>query len=121
MINRIRIKNFKSIRDVTVDLSPVTVLIGKSGAGKSAFVESIRFLRDVLSEKDHNAWINSWYCTRPSMAADRFVTDFEIDFSILGTIRFALSKWTDLKPESVPSPQNKRKPLTKDSWNPGNY
>jgi hypothetical protein len=48
MIHRIRIQNFKSLRDVTVDLSPVTVLIGKSGTGKTNFASAIRFLRDIL-------------------------------------------------------------------------
>lgn len=48
MIKQIRIQNFKSIRAVTVDLSPVTVLIGRSGAGKSNFLRAIRFLRNYL-------------------------------------------------------------------------
>jgi len=48
MIHRIRIQNYKSIRDVTVELSPVTVLIGRSGTGKTNFCEAIRLLRDLL-------------------------------------------------------------------------
>lgn len=48
MIHRIRIQNFKSLRDVTVEFSPVTVLIGKSGTGKTNFASAIRFLRDFL-------------------------------------------------------------------------
>ena len=32
----------------TLILSPVTVLVGKSGTGKSNFVQAFRFLRDVL-------------------------------------------------------------------------
>jgi predicted ATPase len=49
MIRRFRARNFKSLADVSVDLEPVTVLIGKSGAGKSNFVNAIRFLRDIVS------------------------------------------------------------------------
>jgi hypothetical protein len=49
MIHQIRVLNFKSLRDVTVDLSPVTVLIGKSGTGKTNFASAIRFLRDYLA------------------------------------------------------------------------
>ena len=49
MIHRIRIQNYKSIRDQTVELSPVTVLIGRSGAGKTNFCEAIRLLRDLLA------------------------------------------------------------------------
>ena len=51
MIHRFRVQNFKSIVDVDVDLSPVTVLVGKSGTGKSNFVQALRFLRDVLISK----------------------------------------------------------------------
>jgi hypothetical protein len=49
MIHRIRIQNFKSLRDVTVDLSPVTVFVGRSGTGKTNFASAIRFLRDYLA------------------------------------------------------------------------
>jgi predicted ATPase len=48
MIKEIHIQNFKSIRDVRVDLTPVTVLIGRSGAGKSNFIRAIRFVRNYL-------------------------------------------------------------------------
>lgn len=48
MIHEIRIQNFKSIQDVTVEFSDVTVLVGRSGTGKSNFVEAVRFLRDLL-------------------------------------------------------------------------
>jgi predicted ATPase len=48
MIKRVRIQNFRSLVNVTVDLDPLTVLIGRSGTGKSNFVDAIRFLRDSL-------------------------------------------------------------------------
>lgn len=51
MITRIRIQNFRSIVDETVNLEPVTVLIGRSGAGKSNFVQAVRFLRDCLHRR----------------------------------------------------------------------
>jgi predicted ATPase len=54
MINWIRIQNFRSLVDVTVDLDPLTVLIGRSGTGKSNFVDAIRFLRDSLSARQMN-------------------------------------------------------------------
>lgn len=52
MIKRIRIQNFRSLVDVTVDLDPLTVLIGRSGTGKSNFVQAIRFLRDSLNSRN---------------------------------------------------------------------
>src|SRR5438067_2413221 len=55
MIKQIRIQNFRSLVDVTVDLDPLTVLIGRSGTGKSNFVQAIRFLRDSLSARSATA------------------------------------------------------------------
>jgi predicted ATPase len=48
MIRKITVKNFKSLGDVTVDLEPTTVLIGRSGVGKSNLLRAIRFLRGYL-------------------------------------------------------------------------
>ena len=49
MIHQIHIENYKSLRSVAVELSPVTVFIGKSGTGKTNFASAIRFLRDYLA------------------------------------------------------------------------
>jgi predicted ATPase len=51
MISRIRIQNFRSLIDVDVNLEPLTVLIGRSGTGKSNFVGAIRALRDMVSHQ----------------------------------------------------------------------
>jgi predicted ATPase len=51
MIKRIRIQNFRSLVDVDVELDDLTVLIGRSGTGKSNFVHAIRFLRDCLNSR----------------------------------------------------------------------
>jgi predicted ATPase len=48
MIRRIKICDFKSIREVELELDPVTVLVGRSGTGKSNLVQAIRFLRNFL-------------------------------------------------------------------------
>ena len=52
MIQHIRIRNFRSLHDVSVDLDPLTVLIGRSGTGKSNFVRAIRLLRNILAESN---------------------------------------------------------------------
>ena len=48
MIRRIKIRDFKSIREVDLELDPVTVLVGRSGTGKSNLVQAVRFLRNYL-------------------------------------------------------------------------
>ena len=52
MIKSIRIRNFKSLRNVSVDLEPITVLVGRGGTGKTNFVDAIAFLRDCLLSKE---------------------------------------------------------------------
>jgi predicted ATPase len=44
MIDRIRLTNFKCLRDVTVDLGPLTVLIGPNDSGKTSLLDAIRLL-----------------------------------------------------------------------------
>jgi len=82
MIHRIRIQNFKSLRDVTVDPSPVTVFIGKSGTGKTNFASAIRFLRDCLIAGPGNVaqqFPATKCATNPSGAIE-----FEIQFTVPG-------------------------------------
>jgi len=47
MINAICIRNFRSIKDLTVQLGPLNVLLGRNGAGKSNFLDSLSFLADA--------------------------------------------------------------------------
>jgi predicted ATPase len=54
MIKHIRIRNFRSLVDVSIDLDRLTVLIGRSGTGKTNFVNAVRFLRDCLSSRQIN-------------------------------------------------------------------
>jgi predicted ATPase len=44
MIKKITIKNFKSYIDSTLNLSPITILIGANASGKTNALEAIRFL-----------------------------------------------------------------------------
>ena len=81
MIHRFRVQNFKSIVDVDVELSPVTVLVGRSGTGKSNFVQALRFLRDVLVS--NQLLQRSWSRMRPVMASDA-ATTFFVEFSVAG-------------------------------------
>ena len=48
MLHRLTVRNFKSIEETCVEFGPVTVLVGRSGTGKTNFVTALRFLRDYL-------------------------------------------------------------------------
>lgn len=49
MISRFRMRGLLSFDDVTVDLAPLTVLIGRSGTGKTNLVKAVRALRSLVS------------------------------------------------------------------------
>jgi predicted ATPase len=44
------VKNYKSLRDVTVRLGPLNVLVGPNGSGKSNLLDVIEFLGDLVRE-----------------------------------------------------------------------
>jgi predicted ATPase len=47
-ITRVRVRNFKSIESCDVELGPLTVLVGLNAAGKSNFLDALRFVVDAL-------------------------------------------------------------------------
>lgn len=53
MLQSIHIKNFKSIRDQTVDLEPLTLFVGPNASGKTSLLESIEFAGRIQSESTH--------------------------------------------------------------------
>lgn len=53
-LERVLIKNYKSIGSCDVSLGPLTFLVGPNGAGKSNFLEALRFVTDALrTSLDH--------------------------------------------------------------------
>ena len=46
-ISKIRIANFKSFADQTVELNDFNLLVGANASGKSNFVQAFKFLRDI--------------------------------------------------------------------------
>ncbi|MDE0555512.1 MAG: AAA family ATPase [Candidatus Poribacteria bacterium] len=48
-ITRVVLKNYKSIAACNVRLQPLTFLVGRNGAGKSNFLDALRFVADALN------------------------------------------------------------------------
>jgi predicted ATP-dependent endonuclease of OLD family len=59
MIKTISIDNFKSVRELRLDLGRVTVLIGENGSGKSNILESIALLGAAATDKLENEFLVS--------------------------------------------------------------
>lgn len=61
-LRRVRIRGYKSIAFCDVTLEPLTVLVGRNGAGKSNFLDALAFLRDAVdfgaseAVKRHGGW-----------------------------------------------------------------
>ncbi|MBJ7436849.1 MAG: AAA family ATPase [Acinetobacter sp.] len=51
MIENIKIQNFKSIKDASIDLGSINVLIGANGVGKSNFISFFRLLKSLSNDK----------------------------------------------------------------------
>ncbi len=49
-LEKLTIKNFKSIREQCLELGPLNVFIGGNGAGKSNLIEVFRFLREIVNQ-----------------------------------------------------------------------
>lgn len=47
---KVRAKNFRSLRDVEIELQPLNVLVGPNASGKSNFLDLIAFLGDAARE-----------------------------------------------------------------------
>ena len=48
MLKHITIKGYKSIKELDLDLSPINVLIGANGSGKSNFISFFKFLNWMM-------------------------------------------------------------------------
>jgi hypothetical protein len=79
MLKSIRIQNFKSLRDVTVDLEPLTVLIGRSGTGKTNFVSAVRVLRDLFHGENGLSGHGGWPHVLRTNGGDALSFDVEFD------------------------------------------
>jgi len=48
MITEVWLKNYRSFKDVNVALQPLTVLVGRNGAGKSNFLKALKLVKDSM-------------------------------------------------------------------------
>lgn len=58
-VNRVHIKNFKSVVDLSLDLAPINVFIGENGSGKSNILEALAFAAAAAANKLDNEFLVS--------------------------------------------------------------
>jgi len=54
MINHINIKGYKSIKDTAIELTPINILIGSNGVGKSNFISFFKLLNEIYEKRLEN-------------------------------------------------------------------
>lgn len=47
-VTRLALRQYKSVEQCDLDLAPLTILVGRNGAGKSNIIDSLRFVADAL-------------------------------------------------------------------------
>ncbi|MEE0520077.1 MAG: AAA family ATPase [Bacteroidaceae bacterium] len=67
MIERIEIYNYKSIRESSVSLSPINILIGENGAGKSNFISFFELAKALYDQR-----LGSYMLSNGGMAAQLY-------------------------------------------------
>ncbi len=55
MFTRVEVRNFRSLRDVSVPLSNFHVLVGANGSGKTTFLDVFAFMGDLLNKGIYEA------------------------------------------------------------------
>lgn len=99
MVKSFRLKNFKAIRDSgVVKFTPLTVLIGNNGSGKSSFVEGLQTYQKIVADGLDEAmqtWRGFEYVTNPPLGNGRSqirdsnkVRPIEFDLSGLASSQF---------------------------------
>lgn len=81
MLKRVRIQNFRSL-DIDVVLDPITVLIGRSGTGKSNFLHALRWLRETL--RTGNVGLACGDRNLSATAKKPYSLRFDLTFSVPG-------------------------------------
>jgi len=59
MLTQLYLKNWRSIREETINFTPITVLIGANASGKTNILDALHFLRRLVTV-DHEVAIYNW-------------------------------------------------------------
>jgi predicted ATPase len=84
MLRRLTVQGFKSLENTCVEFGPVTVLVGRSGTGKTNFVTALRFLRNYLFVGQYGLQeFGDWRQLIPA-TGQKTPMEFEVVFDVKG-------------------------------------
>ena len=94
MITRFRVRNFRSLKDVTFEPSRINIFVGRNCAGKSNFLDAFKFLTHVATNGLSRAFADRGgfgeVCWKGREATS--VISFELDFAFQSLNDEGLSK-----------------------------
>lgn len=59
MLRKLTVRNMKCLRDVTLDLAPLTILVGPNDSGKTSLLEAIHLLSETTRRNTHELFTGS--------------------------------------------------------------
>ncbi len=123
MLQRVRIQNFKSLKDVTLDLQKVNLFIGPNNSGKSNFLKALELWSKIdLTDYQYNDTIKSKISEEDFFRKSK---EIELSFDLKlgrkeatdnGFIAFKTGKYQQYIPEI-----NNSKPLNGIHWTGHNF
>lgn len=85
MITRLEIENFKAIKQLAIDLDPLTVLVGPNDAGKSTILQALELLSRMMDRPLYRDGEPSVFDGDPVEAIHRGDRDQTIRIAVSGT------------------------------------
>lgn len=84
MLKKVRIQNFKSIADETIELGRINVFIGENGCGKSNLLEAFAYLAGAMSNRltVNDIELRGVRVARPDMTVSAFGKKIDTNFII---------------------------------------
>lgn len=58
MISKISVKNFKSLKDIGMEIKPLNILMGLNGMGKSSFIQILLLLKQSMIQRSNKLSLN---------------------------------------------------------------
>jgi predicted ATPase len=97
MIRRIHITRYKSLRDVTVALQPLSVLFGPNAAGKSNFIDALQLLSRIAGSRSLKEAFEPPYRGKPMESFSFGETGLE-GLAIKDSVSFCIEVDIELSP-----------------------
>jgi len=77
MLKQLHLKNWRSLRDVTIDFTPITVFIGANSSGKTNIIDALKFRRSAARNGLRQA-ISRWNLSSEVLTQGTFEKSVEL-------------------------------------------